>query len=816
MADAERYQHYQILKKEDGTLWELGRGAMGITYKAFDTSLRCPVALKVINNTYLESDIARQRFVREARAAAALRHQNVASVFHLGDLDDTYFYAMEFIDGETVDHYLQRIGPLAPVEALNIALQVSRALGAAAKQHLVHRDLKPANLMLVDQDGERIVKVIDFGLAKSARAGGDESGTLTLGGGFVGTPLFASPEQLEERDIDIRSDIYSLGATLFFLLTGRPPFAGSVAQVMSQHLARPVPLDLLQGLPSCLIGLVGKMMEKDRDKRIQDPSELRHRIQACLEEIGGTAPSAIQIQGEIGSGLAVADRFAESIASHGPVPATRFVGPPPPLPQPPLSQEVEPSIPPPIHRLVEAPGQHLPAVKDPQPEKNRDDRSPVGPTRRVSRSGLLLTLGLIAAFLMIVGGGGYLGYRYVAQRLLFRHSSEDLGRVTPKIPSPGVRAAPSITNRNSASPPTISPSAAAVIAAASPTGSAIVSDSPAASASVVAASDSTPVPSAFPSPPASADSPSVAPGLKLPSAAETLARAQTHAEDLSRKGDWQGALRAYLRAADDFPNQEEFPARLENLLGQTRSDRTKINASTFNELQPDLERAAQKGVVEAMLILGQSLRQNDPNRALDWYEAAAEKGNAEAMVQSGLLLSNRKNPEDEKKALEFFVRGAEAGDRFGKYAAGECYYFGKGVLPNQGKAVEYLREAAALGEPHAMDLLGTHFEHQKNYGEAQRYYNDAIQSGYPLSFSNLGVMYMNGEGVPQSASKAAELFRQGAEHGDPVGTFFYANCLAGGLGVPKDVKTATDYFRRAARAGSARAIEWCRKNKVSY
>jgi len=103
MPDAENYQHYQVLRREDGSLWELGRGAMGITYKAFDTNLRCTVALKVINNTYLDSEVARQRFLREARAAAALRHQNVASVFHLGSDHDSYFYAMEYIDGETVD-----------------------------------------------------------------------------------------------------------------------------------------------------------------------------------------------------------------------------------------------------------------------------------------------------------------------------------------------------------------------------------------------------------------------------------------------------------------------------------------------------------------------------------------------------------------------------------------------------------------------------------------------------------------------------------------------------------------------------------------
>jgi len=197
MPDAENYQHYQVLRREDGSLWELGRGAMGITYKAFDTNLRCTVALKVINNTYLDSEIARQRFLREARAAAALRHQNVASVFHLGSDHDSYFYAMEYIDGQTVDAYMAVKGKMEPIEALRICLQVTRALAAAARQQLVHRDLKPANLMLVDEDGEKIVKVIDFGLAKTAKREGEDSGTLTIAGGFVGTPHFASPEQLE-------------------------------------------------------------------------------------------------------------------------------------------------------------------------------------------------------------------------------------------------------------------------------------------------------------------------------------------------------------------------------------------------------------------------------------------------------------------------------------------------------------------------------------------------------------------------------------------------------------------------------------------
>src|SRR5271170_6237277 len=278
MADAERYQHYEVLRHGDGSPWELGRGAMGITYKAYDTNLRCPVALKVINNAYLNSDVARQRFLREARAAAALRHQNVASVFHLGTDHESYFYAMEFIDGETVDTYMKRTGPLSPLEALEITLLVSRALAAAVKQQLVHRDLKPANLMLVDEEGEKVVKVIDFGLAKSAKREGEDSGALTVGGGFVGTPHFASPEQLEEREIDVRSDIYSLGVTLWYMLAGQPPFGGSMAQVMSQHLSKPPPFEKFKTLPQPVAALLRKMLEKDPANRFQTPAELRKAI----------------------------------------------------------------------------------------------------------------------------------------------------------------------------------------------------------------------------------------------------------------------------------------------------------------------------------------------------------------------------------------------------------------------------------------------------------------------------------------------------------------------------------------------------------
>ena len=306
MPTAERYQQYELLRREDGSLWELGRGAMGITYKAYDTNLHFIVALKVINSFYLEKDAARQRFLREARAAAALRHPNVASVFNLGTYQDSYFYVMEFIDGETIEACVKRKGRLDPAEALNIALQVARALGVAAKLQLVHRDLKPSNLMLLNQEGEPTVKVIDFGLAKVAVEGGEDSGTLTMGG-FLGTPHFASPEQIEEGEVDIRSDIYSLGATLYFMLVGQCPFSGSVAQVMSQHLYKALPMEPLAGLPPCVASLLHRMMEKNRNDRPQTPQDLQKAILACLDDIRGSSGRRVYQAGDVSSASATLD-----------------------------------------------------------------------------------------------------------------------------------------------------------------------------------------------------------------------------------------------------------------------------------------------------------------------------------------------------------------------------------------------------------------------------------------------------------------------------------------------------------------------------
>ena len=218
---ARRFQHYEVVVGEDGRLVELGRGAMGVTYKAFDIDLRCPVTLKVISERYFGDETARFRFLREARAAASVRHPNVASVFHLGRSAEGYFYAMEFVEGETLQNLIKRSGRLEIKLALDIATQVAAGLAAVHKKKLVHRDIKPSNIMVsFEEEGAVTAKIIDLGLAKAVDEASAQT-TISASGAFAGTPEFASPEQVIGGEVDIRSDLYSLGVSLWQMLTSQ-------------------------------------------------------------------------------------------------------------------------------------------------------------------------------------------------------------------------------------------------------------------------------------------------------------------------------------------------------------------------------------------------------------------------------------------------------------------------------------------------------------------------------------------------------------------------------------------------------------------
>ena len=292
---------YRIERRDDGTHWELGHGAMGVTYRAVDTSLKRPVALKLIDSEWAKRGAeARERFMREARTAASLRHPNIATVYHFGIREENgqCFCAMELVEGETLEMLVRRTGPLDALTTIDIALQVSSALAAAEKQGLVHRDLKPANLMLVaaapdandsspgkSEKAETVVKVIDFGVAKALVEKPDAMG-LTHGG-FVGTPAFASPEQFTDAQVEVRSDIYSLGATLWYVLTGHRPFEGAtIEQIRASQHSQALSIEQLKAahVPSRLISLLVSMLAPEPGAR-PGVRALTLQLQDCRAQI---------------------------------------------------------------------------------------------------------------------------------------------------------------------------------------------------------------------------------------------------------------------------------------------------------------------------------------------------------------------------------------------------------------------------------------------------------------------------------------------------------------------------------------------------
>lgn len=283
MATPFRFQHFEVLTKPDGSPHLLGKGAMGLTYKAFDRNLLSLAVVKVIAPEHMGRPEARQRFLQEAQSMARIRHPNVADVFFYGDSPQGVFYAMEFCDGPSVQEYVEEHGPLKPEDALPLGLQASQALEAVEQNGLIHRDIKPSNIILVkDPQGHPRIKLIDFGLARDVL-----NNPLVSQIGFVGTPTFASPEQLlEQEHLDIRSDIYSLGVTLWFMLTGRPPFSGSQFEVMFHHVNTPPPRDRLPAMPEPAVALLLRMLGKSPDDRYPDSAALSAAFRQVIEACG--------------------------------------------------------------------------------------------------------------------------------------------------------------------------------------------------------------------------------------------------------------------------------------------------------------------------------------------------------------------------------------------------------------------------------------------------------------------------------------------------------------------------------------------------
>ncbi len=263
----------------------IGVGGMGAVFRARDTRLERDVALKVLPPEQAGDPEVVQRFYQEGRAAARLDHENIARVYTIGHDDEIHFIAFEYIEGTTIRHRVERGGPLTPAEAINYTLQIANALIHASERGVVHRDIKPSNIIVTAQGR---AKLVDMGLARRFERGRDDG--LTQSGMTLGTFDYISPEQARDpRDVDVRSDLYSLGCTLFHMLAGRPPFPdGTVLQKLIQHQEEPPPRirDLNPAVPPELAAILSKLMAKERERRYQTPEALLRELSVVAGMLG--------------------------------------------------------------------------------------------------------------------------------------------------------------------------------------------------------------------------------------------------------------------------------------------------------------------------------------------------------------------------------------------------------------------------------------------------------------------------------------------------------------------------------------------------
>jgi len=250
---------------------KLGEGGMGVVFRARQVSLDRPVALKFLSHHASLGRRFAERFYREARAAAQLVHPNIIQIYVIGEHEGTPYFAMEYVEGLDLSHLLHSGEPLQHEESLEVIRSVAKALEMAAERGIVHRDIKPANIMITRSGA---AKVMDFGLAKATAT---VQQSLTQEGQIVGTPTYLSPEQALSKDVDTRSDLYSLGCVLYECLTGHPPFqADNVAALIFKHLyeAPAPPSQTRKKIPKAIEAICLKLLAKDPKDRFQSPTEL--------------------------------------------------------------------------------------------------------------------------------------------------------------------------------------------------------------------------------------------------------------------------------------------------------------------------------------------------------------------------------------------------------------------------------------------------------------------------------------------------------------------------------------------------------------
>jgi len=304
----------------------LGAGGMGKVYLATQVSINRPVALKVLAARFSQDENFTKRFVREAQSAGRLLHPNLVTVFDAGQENDTYFFSMEYVEGEALSKKVFEGGGLPAGEALRIVRQVAEALQYAYERGIIHRDIKPDNIMITPKGR---VKLADLGLAKIIEGDGGESG-LTVAGAVMGTPHYLAPEQARDsKDVDQRADIYSLGCTFYNMLTGHVPFSGSSTyEILKRHETEEPEFPEESGIPEPVKALVCAMMAKSKEDRPQTPAEVMAAIDAIpgVPGRGGSSTGGLTTQ-PVGGGYSTPTPGVTSPIGSGSVPATEAAPP---------------------------------------------------------------------------------------------------------------------------------------------------------------------------------------------------------------------------------------------------------------------------------------------------------------------------------------------------------------------------------------------------------------------------------------------------------------------------------------------------------
>ena len=285
-----RFGNFEVINDTEGRPVLLGKGTFGRTYQARHCYLDTIVALKIITERYVADAAVRQRFLTEARAVAKLSHPHIARLYDFGEMDGVLHYAMEYCGGGSLADYVAKKGAVPLRQTIEIAQQISGALKCAHVAGFIHRDLKPSNIMVTAPEGPLFAKLIDFGLVQPSVPGatgsfGDDQSAD--GARFLGTPLFASPEQLREEPMDVRTDLFSLGMTLWFLIEGRAPESGSSAEIAASRLNREsYAARLPANLPPPVRDVLAQLLEKDRKNRFATAADVFKALNACAAALG--------------------------------------------------------------------------------------------------------------------------------------------------------------------------------------------------------------------------------------------------------------------------------------------------------------------------------------------------------------------------------------------------------------------------------------------------------------------------------------------------------------------------------------------------